>query len=139
MRSRRFLRMRKKLVAVLVGIAIAGSLGQVAWSKSDNNNGKSGFKRAFVFHGTLTGVDGDGDATPGLFTMTVDKANGNAKRYLATNPGDVSIALAPDTRFYGKADDASDFAVGDEVMIKARNSESGLVARKVKLKAEEVL
>ena len=133
---------RKRLVALLVGMAMAGSVGGVALAKTDNNSGKSGFKRAFVFHGTVANVDGDGDAVAGPFVVTVTKANGNAKRYLVTNPGDPSIAITPDTKFYGGADDASDFAVGDEVKIKARNSETGLVAKKIKLKTaapEEVV
>ena len=129
--------MLKKVMAVMVGVALAGSIGQVALAKSDNNDGKSGFKRAFVFHGTLASTDGDGDATPGPFVVTVTKADGNGKRYLAANPGDVSIALLPDTKFYGAADDASDFVVGDPVKVKARSSETGLVAKKVKLKGTD--
>ncbi len=129
--------MRKIVVALLVSIAVVGSVGHVAVAKTDNNSGKSGFKRTFQFHGTLTNIDGDGDATAGPFVMTVTKANGNGKRYLASNPGDPTFALTETTKFHGAADDASDFAVGDVVKVKVRNSESGLVAKKIKLKAPD--
>jgi hypothetical protein len=129
--------MRKIVVALLVSIAVVGSVGHAAVAKTDNNSGKSGFKRAFQFHGTLTNIDGDGDTTAGPFVMTVTKANGNGKRYLAANPGDLTIALLETTKFHGGADDASDFAVGDTVKVKVRNTETGLVAKKIKLKVVE--
>ena len=130
--------MVRRFAAILLGVVIAGTaVGHVALAASDNNDGKSGFKRAFKFHGTLSSVDGDGDSTPGPFVVTPTKASGNGKRYLAANPGDVTVVLEEGTKLYGAADDASDFVVGDAVKVKVKNTASGLVAKKVKLKGAD--
>lgn len=130
--------MKIKLVAVLVGLAMAGSFTQGALARTDGNSGRSGPKRAYQFHGTLASTDGDGDpATEGPFVVTVTKANGNGKRYLAENPGDVTISLDEDTRYFGGASSAADFAEGDPVKVKARLTDTGFIAKRVKLKTPD--
>jgi hypothetical protein len=133
--------MRMKLFAVLVGISIAGisiagSLAHVALAGTDNNSGHSGPKRAYQFHGTVSGVVDDGDpATGSQLVVTVTKANGNGKRYLRDNPGDVTFDVSESTRFYGTASSAADMAVGDAVKVKARRTETGFDAKSVKRKS----
>lgn len=124
--------MTRKLLVLVLALGLAVSIGPVA---SAGNGGKSAFKRAMQFHGTVASVDGDADpATDGPLVVTVTKANGNARRYFAANPGDATVMLAPNTKFYGAADDVSDLASGDAVKVKARNSQGGLVASHVKKK-----
>lgn len=119
--------MGKKLAAVLIGLTMALSLGQVAQAVSDNNNGRSGFKRSFQVHGVVSSVGTDS------FTVTVTKANGNARRFLA-GATEATFSVTESTKYYGAASSFADLAIGDAVKVKARNTETGLTAQRVKEK-----
>ncbi len=125
----------KRFLAVLAVAALGTTLGGDAFAKqgSGGNGGKSANKRAYQFWGTVTDADGDDDpATAGPFVIEATKANGNAKRYFRTTPGPVTVTVSESTRFNGAASSAADIADGDSVKVKARNTEIGFAASKVK-------
>ena len=120
--------MRLKLIALLVGAAIAAPVGTAAIAAPDDH-GKAATKRAQAFHGTVLDADGDDDPlTAGPLVVTVTKANGNARR--AGMTGDVTVTLTEGTRFYGAADDVSDVVEGDSVKVTAKKDSAGAVAAK---------
>lgn len=124
--------MRMKLIAVLAGVAVAASTGQIALA--NNAGGNSANKRAMQIDGTIASTDGDADPlTAGPVVINVTKANGNARRALA-GATTATFAVGDSTKYYGAASSFADLAAGDAVRIDARNSETGFVAKKVKEK-----
>ncbi|MEX2394452.1 MAG: hypothetical protein WD826_08240 [Actinomycetota bacterium] len=122
--------MKRKFVAALVAVGVALAVGPVVSAKTDA--GKSNYKRAYQFHGTVSSVTVDDDATTAdSIVVSVTKANGNGKSLVGT---DVTVSVSDATRYYGAASSASDVAAGDAVKIKARNSETGFVGQTVKEK-----
>jgi hypothetical protein len=120
----------KKFITVLVAVGVALSVGQVAAGRTDA--GRSNYKRAYQFHGTVSSVTADDDATTAdSVVVSVTKANGNGKAFAGT---DVTFTV-DHARFYGAASSLADLAPGDAVKVKARNSETGFVAQTVKEKS----
>jgi hypothetical protein len=123
--------MKRKFVAALVAAGVALAVGPVAFGKTDA--GKSGPKRAYQFHGTVSAVTADEDpVTADSITVTVTKANGNGKSLVGT---DVVVSVSDATKYYGAASTAGDIAVGDAVKVKARNNGAGFDGQRVKEKS----
>lgn len=125
--------MKKRLLALTLGLALAVSGTAVSIAKPGGSGGKSGTKRAYQFHGSVVSVDLDPDpAGTDVLTVAVDKANGNGKSFVGT---DVEFVISESTAYHGAALSAADLEPGDPVKVKARKLDpDGFGAQKVKEK-----
>jgi len=90
--------------------------------------------RAYNFLGTVSSIA----VTDGAGTMTFTPLRGNkaARDWAAAHPGDVTVNVAPETRFRGPADlgrSAADYRVGDGVRVLAFEWAGALNAKRVGL------
>src|SRR5437764_2652344 len=114
----------RKVLGVMLGVALAISAGQVAHASGNDTKNPQ-------FRGILSSVDTT--STPGTFTMTNPNGVNDAGRaWVTAHPGDITFDLVAGTKFNGPQHlgrSATDYRVGDFVQVKgAPNSTAGLDA-----------